>query len=92
MHDSRWLKPELRFGGTFKDLGTGPSGTEQTFIIYPDSRDGKELKVPYMMTDEMNPNGSPRDMISVDISDTKITVHGLPIKAATGKFELKYKR
>ena len=50
------------------------------------------MKVPYMMTDEMNPNGSPRDMISVDISDTKITVHGLPIKAATGKFELKYKR
>lgn len=91
-HGTWWLKPELEYGGTVKNLGTRPSGTEQTLIIYPESRDGKEIKVPYMMTDEMNPNGSPRDMISVDISDTVITVHGLPIKAATGVFELKYER
>ena len=91
-HGSWWLKPELKYGGTFKNLGARPSGAVQTLIIYPESRDGKELKVPYMMTDAMNPKGSPRDMISVDISDTEITVHGLPIKAATGKFELKYKR
>ena len=91
-HGSWWLKPELKYGGTLKNLGTRPSGTQQTLIIYPESRSGKELKVPYMMTDEMNPKGSPRDMISVDISDTEITVHGLPIKAATGKFEVKYKR
>lgn len=86
------MKPELKYGSTFKNLGTRPSGTKQTLIIYPESRDRKELKVPYMMTDKMNPKGSPRDKISVDISDTEITVHGLPIKAATGKFKLKYKR
>jgi len=91
-HGSWWLKRELKHGGTVKNLGTRPSGTKQTLIIYPESRDGTELKVPYMMTDEMNPKGSPRDMISVDIADAEITVHGLPIKAASGKFELKYKR
>lgn len=91
-HGSWWLKRELKYGGTVKNLGSRPSGAQQTLIIYPESRDGKELKVPYMMTDKMNPKGSPRDMISVDISDTEITVHGLPIKAASGKFELKYKR
>lgn len=91
-HGSWWLKPELKFGVASKNLGTRPSGTEQNLIIYPDSRDGKEFKIPYMMTDEMNPNGSPRDMISVDISDTEIIAFGLPIKAATGRLELKYKR
>jgi len=91
-YGSWWLKRELKYGGTVKNLGTRPSGIKQTLIIYPESRDGKELKVPYMMTDEMNPKGSPRDMISVDISDTEITVHGLPIKAASGQFEMKYKR
>ncbi len=91
-HGSWWLKPELKYGSTVKNLGTRPSGSQQTLIIYPESRNGTELKVPYMMTDEMNPKGSPRDMISVDISDTEIKVHGLPIKAATGKFEIKYKR
>ena len=91
-HGSWWLKRELQHGGTTKNLGLRPSGDLQYLIIYPESRTGKELKVPYMMTDGMNPNGSPRDMISVAISDTEITVHGLPIKAATGKTELKYKR
>lgn len=91
-HGSWWLKRELKYGGTVKNLGTRPSGSKQTLVIYPESREGRELKVPYMMTDEMNPKGSPRDMISVDISDTEITVHGLPIKAASGKFEMKYKR
>lgn len=61
-------------------------------MVYPDSRNGKEFAVPFMMTDEMNPEGSPRDMITVDISDTEITVFGLPIKETTGKSELKYKR
>jgi len=91
-HGSWWLKPELKYGSTVKNLGTRPSGSQQTLIIYPESRSGRELKVPYMMTDDMNPKGSPRDMISVDISDTEVTVHGLPIKVATGKFEMKYKR
>jgi len=89
---SWWLKPEMKYGGTVKVLETGPIGIKQTLVIYPESRNGKELKVPYMITDEMNPKGSPRDMISVDISDTEIIVHGLPIKAASGQFEIKYKR
>ena len=91
-HGSWWLKRELQDGGTIKNLGTRPSGQLQNLIIYPESRNGRELKVPYVMTDQMNSKGSPRDMISVNISDTEITVHGLPTEAATGKSELKYKR
>ena len=89
---SWWLKPEMKYGGTSRNLGVRPKGVEQTLIIYPESRSGKEIKVPYKMTDKMNPKGNPRDMISVSISDTMITVHGLPIQAATGKLELKYPR
>ena len=91
-YGSWWLKRDLKYGGSFKNLGTRPSEVKQMLTIYPESRDGKELKVPYLMTDKMNPKGSPRDMISVDISDTEVIVYGLPIKAATGKFEVKYKR
>ncbi len=91
-YGSWWFKQELEYGGTVKDLGLRPSGIPQTLFIYPDSRSGIELKVPYMMTDEMNPKGSPRDMISVYISDSEISVVGLPIEAATGKYELKYRR
>jgi hypothetical protein len=78
--------------GTVRKLGERPSGSKQTLMFYPDSREGKELKIPYMMTDEMNPVGSPRDTIIIDISDTEIEVYGPPIKAATGRSELKYRR
>jgi len=91
-YGSWWLKPELKYGGTFKNLGSRLCNIKQILHIYPDSRNGKELQVSYMMTKKMNPKGSPRDMINVDISDTQIKVYGLPIKAANDKFELIYKR
>src|SRR5690554_3389749 len=91
-HGSWWLKNELEYGGAVKNLGKRPSKKLDTLMVYPDSRNGKEFAVPFMMTDEMNPEGSPRDMITVDISDTEITVFGLSIKETTGKSELKYKR
>ncbi len=91
-YGSWWLKNEIKHGGAFKNLGTRISGTQHTLIIYPESRQGTELQVPYMMTKDMNPNGSARDMISVTISDSEITVHGIAIQEANGKFEMKYKR
>jgi len=90
-HGSWWLKREMQYGGTVKKLGKRPSGSRQLLILYPEGRKGKELKIPYMMTDEMNPEGSPRDTIFIEISDTEVEVYGLPIKVATGK-SVKYKR
>jgi len=44
------------------------------------------------MTDKMNPNGSTRDMITINITDNEISVYGYPIEAANGNIELKYRR
>lgn len=89
---SWWLKREMEYGGTFKRLGTRPSGLEQVLNFYRNADDASELLIPYMMTDEMNPDGSHRDSITLDFTDTEIKAYGLPIKAATGKIELKYTR
>jgi len=91
-YGSWWLKPELEFGSTVEKLGEKPSGIQQTLYFYPESRDGKEIRIPYKMTNEMNPDGSVRDTINISIEDEEIVVDGLPIKEATGDFEVKYKR
>ncbi|MFW6026817.1 MAG: hypothetical protein ACOCRX_10795 [Candidatus Woesearchaeota archaeon] len=91
-YGSWWLKPELEFGATVEKLGKKPSGIKQTLYFYPESRDGKEIKIPYKMTNEMNPDGSVRDTINISIKDKEIVVDGLPIKEATGDYEVKYKR
>jgi len=67
-------------------------GATDTIFVYPDGRSGKELSVPFKMTDEMCSQGCARDLISVDISDTHVVIHGTPIKAANGEFEVKLKR
>ena len=89
---SWFFKNELKYGGTVKNLGKCSSNKIVNLIIYPDSRKGKEISIPIKMNSEMNPNGSPRDMITIDFSDKYFIVFGLPIKEANGKFELKYKR
>ena len=89
---SWWLTRELEHGATTKELGPVPSGTEHTLSIYSESRDGKELEVPFVMTEAMNPKGSVRDTITVEISDTEVVVRGLPIEAATGEVELRHPR
>ena len=91
-YGSWWLKPELEFGGTVKKLGTKPSGTKQILYFYPESRDGQEIRIPYKMNNEMNPDGSVRDTINISIKDKEIVVNGFPIKEATGDSEVKYKR
>lgn len=67
-------------------------GATDSIFVYPDGRSGKELSVPFKMTNEMCSQGCARDLISVDISDTHVVIHGTPIKAANDEFEVKLKR
>lgn len=67
-------------------------GATDTIFVYLDGRSGKELSVRFKLTDEMCSQGCARDLVSVDISDTHVVIHGTPIKAANGEFEVKLKR
>lgn len=69
-------------GSWFPDLGQGPDsenlgnfaiGEENEFFIYPDGRNGTEIRVPFKMHEEMT-SGSVRDQASVVISDDAVTV------------------
>ena len=73
-------------------VGKYPVGVKQEFFFYPESREGKELIISFMMTEDMNPNGSVRDTLWVSFYDEEVEVSGRPIMAATGKSELKFKR
>jgi len=73
-------------------VGKYPVGVKQEFFFYPESREGKELIISFMMTEDMNPNGSVRDTLWVSFYDEEIEVSGRPIIAAMGKSELKFKR
>lgn len=60
--------------------------------LYPDSRDGKEIEITFMMTREMNPEGSVRDTIHIEITDYGVDVWGLPIREANGVYEMNFVR
>lgn len=89
---SWYFKKEIKYGGAPKNLGKRTSGEKSSFSLYPDSRDGKEFVISFMMTDDMNPEGSTRDSIRIEIHDGIVKVSGLPIKAVTGKVEIEFKR
>lgn len=92
-HGSWWIgDPLIRYGGTTEELGRRPSGVKHELIFYPDGRDGKEIKIPYMLTEDMNPDGSHRDTITISIQDTKIVAEGLPIRAANGEYSIEFIR
>lgn len=73
-------------------VGKFPIGVKQEFFFYPESRDGKELIISFMMTKDMNPNGSVRDTLWISFYDEEVEVSGQPIIAITEKSELKFKR
>lgn len=73
-------------------VGKYPIGVKQKFFFYPESRKGKELIIFFMMTEDMNPNGSTRDTLWISFYDEEVEISGRPIIAATGKSELKFKR
>jgi hypothetical protein len=84
---SWWIAQE-----SVKNVPNREVGVLDTIYIYPDGRSGKELTAEFKMTAEMCPQGCARDLISVAISDTHVAVHGTPIRAATGEFEVKLDR
>ncbi len=89
---SWYFKRALSEGESAKKFEKYPVGVKQKFFFYPESRKGKELIISFMMTEDMNPNGSVRDTLWVSFYDEEVEVSGLPITAATGKSELKFKR
>ncbi len=87
-----WIKRELSFGAHVENIGPFATGEQHTISVYPDSREGKEFEFPFILTDDMSPEGSPRDMIFIHIWDTKVIGRGTPIKAATVEFKIEYER
>ena len=73
-------------------VGKFPVEVKQECFFYPESRKGKEIMFTFMMTEDMNPNGSVRDTLWISFYDEEVEVSGRPITAATGKSELKFKR
>lgn len=89
---SWFFAPELEYGGTTKTIEGQELGVVHKMYIYPDSRDGKEMMVEFMITEEMNP-GSVGDATRIDIYDAEVKVNGTPIKAANdGEFEITFER
>ena len=90
----------LSSGSNRQTLGPRPIGKnlkgDNTVVIYPDGRKsddtGQRINVPIKLTSDMNPDGSTRDAVTIEISDEKVVAFGLPVKAATGKTSKTYKR
>jgi len=95
-HGSWWLKPASKSGAAAMNLGRREMDvkfTEDDAVqFYPEGRTGPKISIPLMMTAAMNPEGSQRDTIIINIDDAEIEVIGLPIEAAIGKTTLKFDR
>jgi hypothetical protein len=91
-HGSWWIEQQTQHGGGTETFGPVQTGTEHSFSLYPDERQGREIVVRFKMTTGMNSAGSVRDAISISITDAEVVVSGLPIKAASGQFEERFNR
>lgn len=83
--DSGW-----EFGGAIIEKA-GPFDTSevQTLYFYADYRyEDYVIKVPFKFSNEMNPNGSDRDTLLINVGDTAISFLGTAVKNATGKSEI----
>lgn len=65
-----------------------PVGGRGDLHIYPDGRDGAEIRVPLMLTSEMNARGSERDLVMISISDSTVTVSGSAVQAGSQEASL----
>ena len=89
---SWWIRRAFDVGDSVKMLGKHQVGGKRQFFFYPESRNGREIIIPFMMTDKMNPEGNVRDSLSITFSDGEIEVVGLPLEAATGNVSMNFKR
>ena len=81
---SWWIAKDVTFGSGMKDLARFEAGKEDRFYIYPDGRErGKEMIVPFLLTEDMCLDGCARNMVNLDISDKSVEVHGRPVENVT---------
>jgi len=74
---------DVAFGGASKDLARFEAGKANRLIIYLDGRGGKEMIVPFLLTEDMCLDGCARNMVNLDISDKSVEVHGRPVENVT---------
>lgn len=80
-------KESMKFGGDFF-IPVEPfsnNGINEIYI-YPDGREGNEISVEIIVTDEMIPK-SDRDTIHIEISDEVVKVWGTSIEGITKEFK-----
>ncbi len=78
--------PDLTFGGDVRELGEYPVGEAGEFFVYPDGRDGAEVRVEFVMTPEMI-SGSDRAMTRVEVYDDEVLVWGEAIPGFEQRFD-----
>ena len=78
--------PDVGFGSDVNTLGSFPVGEEDELFIYPDGRDGSEIRLVFRMTGDMI-SGSDRDTRIVEVSDTIVTVTWTALPDITQEFE-----
>lgn len=94
-HHGAWWLSTVNYAD-FKVLGPRPINVklekDETLVLYPNGRGkddtGQRIDIPIMLTEDMNPEGSQRDAVIIEIYDDKVVMFGAPIKAATGKTEM----
>lgn len=86
-----WVKghgswfPNVENGSDKKALGSFPVGEPNEFYLYPDGRDGAEIKIPFTMTREMI-SGSVMPQTIINIYDSKVEVVGQAIPDRTKEY------
>lgn len=85
--EGSWF-PDLTFGGDSRDLGDYPLGEPGEFFIYPDGRSGVEIRVEFVMTEEMLPiSGSTQAQTTVEIHDAEVVVIGMAIPGTEATYD-----
>lgn len=85
---------QWKFGGALIEKA-GPFDTKDEHVIYfyPDySDESREIKIPIKYSSGMNPNGSVRDMITIEIKPETIVFFGIPVKNANGQLTRTFNR
>lgn len=77
-------------GNLIEKAGPFAADTEHTLHFYTNYPDeSNEVLVPFKYSREMNKNGSPRDMLTITVTDDKIVAAGLAIKnSSANRMEL----
>lgn len=78
--------PNLEFGGDVRSFGGFEVGVPGTVLIYPDGDTGAEIRMTFVMTDEMI-SGSDMSITHVEIYDSEVLVWGQAIPGLEQSFD-----